>query len=362
MAFSKQNLVSLIKVAVDNGASDVHIRTNEKPCLRINGELVPIQTKEFSPEDTLEIAKIILQRKDLIEKLPRLKEHDGGFAIQNLCRIRYNFFRYDKKIGIVMRIVKEKIPSLKDLGLPSILGKIANERRGLVLVTGPTGSGKSTTLAAMINHINENRSTHIVTVEDPVEYLHPQKKSRVTQREVGKDTNDFNSALRAALRQDPDVILIGEMRDPETVQIALKAAETGHTVFSTVHTTNALATMGRIISMFPPEEQKDVRERLAVNLRATVSQRMLKRADGKGVAVAQEIMVTTPGIRECIEGDEPLERIVDIIEEGFGPGGNGSQSFDQHIMWMFENRIINKETALSAVSSQSDFIQKLDFN
>lgn len=362
MTFSKQNLVSLIKVAVDHRASDVHIRTGEKPCLRIRGELVPIQTKEFSSDDVTEIAKLVLQKKDLIAKIPTLKEWDGGFAIKGLCRIRYNFFRYDQKIGIVMRIVSAQVPTLKELALPAILSKIADERRGLILVTGPTGSGKSTTLAAMIDHINETRSCHVVTVEDPVEYLHPQKKARVTQREVGKDTKDFNTALRGALRQDPDVILIGEMRDPETVQIALKAAETGHTVFSTVHTTNALATIGRVISMFPPEEQKDVRERLSVNLKATVSQRMLKRADGKGVAIAQEIMVTTPGVRECIEGDEPLERIVDIIEEGFGPGGNGSQSFDQHVMWLFENRIIDKATALSAVSSQSDFIQKLDFD
>jgi twitching motility protein PilT len=362
MAFSKQNLMSLIKVAVDNGASDIHIRTEEKPCLRLSGELVPIQTKVFSAEDVFEIAKIVLAKKELIEKLPNLKEYDGGFAIQGLCRIRYNFFRYDKKIGLVFRIVKNKIPSLQELGLPKVLSKIADERRGLILVTGPTGSGKSTTLAAMIDQINETRNCHVVTVEDPVEYLHPQKKSRITQREVGKDTTDFTTALRQALRQDPDVILIGEMRDPETIQIALKAAETGHTVFSTVHTTNALTTIGRIISMFPPEEQKDVRKRLAVNLMGTVSQRMLKRADGKGIAIAQEIMVNGPGIRECIEGDEPLERIVDIIQEGFGPGGNGSQSFDQHIMWLLENRIIDKATALEAATSEADFMQKLQFD
>lgn len=362
MAFSKQNLISLVKVAVDHQASDIHLRTDEKPCLRIRGELVPIQTKEFTPEDMGEIAKMVLQKKELIDKLPSLKEFDGGFAIKGLCRIRYNFLRYDGKIGIIMRIVNAVIPSTKQLGLPSVINKIASQKRGLILVTGPTGSGKSTTLAAMIDHINETKSTHIITVEDPVEYLHPQKKSRLTQREVGKDTEDFNTALRGALRQDPDVILIGEMRDPETVQIALKAAETGHTVFSTVHTTNALATIGRIISMFPPEEQKDVRKRLSVNLYSTISQRMLKRADGKGIVIAQEIMITTPGVKECIEGDEPLERIIDIIEEGHGPGGNGSQSFDQHIMHLFENRIIDKETALGAVSSQSDFIQKLNFD
>lgn len=348
MGFSKQNLISLIKVGVQHNASDIHIRTDERPCLRIRGELVPVETKEFKAEDVIEISKIILQRKSLTDRISSLKEYDGGLSIPGLCRIRYNFFRYDKKIGIVMRIVNSDIPSLKDLGLPKVLAKISDQKRGLVLVTGPTGSGKSTTLAAMIDHINENRNCHIVTVEDPVEYLHPQKRSRLSQREVGKDTDDFNTALRGALRQDPDVILIGEMRDPETVQIALKAAETGHIVFSTVHTTNAITTIGRIISMFPPEEQRDVRKRLSVNLYSTISQRMLKKADNSGV-------------KECIEGEEPLERIIEIIEEGNGPGGNGSQSFDQHIMALYENRIIDKKTALGAVTSQSDFLQKLDF-
>lgn len=362
MAFSKQNLVSLLKVAVENKASDIHIRTGERPCFRIYGDLVEIQTKPFDNEDVSDIAKIILPTEKLRTQVSTIKEFDGGFAIPNLCRIRFNLYRYDKKIGIIFRIIKDTIPSFKDLGLPSILAKIAEKRRGLILVAGPTGSGKSTTLAAMINHINNTRPCHIVTIEDPIEYLHPQKKARISQREVGLDTIDFPSALRSALRQDPDVILIGEMRDPETIQIALKAAETGHTVFSTVHTTNTVATIGRIISMFPPEEQKDVRERLAINLEACVSQRMLKRADQSGVVIAQEIMVTTPGIREAIEGEVPIDRITEVIETGFGPGGNGSQSFDQHIMWMFENGIISKKTALDTVSSQSDFIQKLSFD
>ncbi|MAF78047.1 MAG: type IV pili twitching motility protein PilT [Halobacteriovoraceae bacterium] len=362
MGFSKQNLVSLLKVAVENKASDVHIRTGERPCFRIFGDLVEIQTKPFDKEDVSDIAKLILPTEKLRGQVASIKEFDGGFAIQNLCRIRFNLYKYDKKIGIIFRIIKDNIPTFKDLGLPSILGKIAEQRRGLILVAGPTGSGKSTTLAAMINHINESRPCHIVTIEDPIEYLHDQKKARISQREVGLDTIDFPSALRSALRQDPDVILIGEMRDPETIQIALKAAETGHTVFSTVHTTNTIATIGRIISMFPPEEQKDVRERLSVNPHACVSQRMLKRTDQSGVVIAQEIMVTTPGIKEAIEGDVPLERIREVIEEGFGPGGNGSQSFDQHVMWLFENGIISKKTALDTVSSQSDFIQSLTFD
>ncbi len=361
MAFSKQNLIDLIKVAVQHNASDVHIRAEETPCLRIRGELVPIQTKKFSMQDVLDIAAIILNKKDLIANLPSLKEYDGGFAIPSICRIRYNLFRYNRKLGIILRIVSMKIPSIDQLQFPKVLKNISLQHRGLVLVTGPTGSGKSTTLAAMIDYINNKRHSHIVTIEDPIEYLHTPKKSRLSQREVGRDTPDFSSALRAALRQDPDVILIGEMRDPETVQIALKAAETGHIVFSTVHTTHALATIGRIISMFPTEEQEDVRKRLSVNLYATISQRMLKTANNKGVAVAMEIMVTTPGVKEVIEGQEPLERLIEIIQENYGAGGNGSQSFDQDIMALYEGKIITKETALDAVSSQSDFLQKLDF-
>lgn len=359
MPFGKKQLINLIQLAVQHGASDIHIRGDEVPCLRIRGDLVPVQTNPLNSEDMKEVAKIILHRKDLIEKINSLTEHDGGFAIPGLCRIRYNFFRYNRKIGLILRIVKENIPTLDGLGLPKVLKHIAGQHRGLILLTGATGSGKSTTLAAMIDYINNNRPCHIVTIEDPVEYLHPQKTARISQREIGKDTANFAAALRGALRQDPDVILIGEMRDPETVQIALKAAETGHVVFSTVHTTDALTSIGRLISMFPPEEQDEVRERLAENLYATVSQRMLKNSDNTGVEVAQEIMVTNPGVKECIKGEEPLGRILQIIREGRGKGGNGSQSFDQHIMEMYQNGKITKETALGAVASESDFMQSL---
>jgi twitching motility protein PilT len=350
MAFNKQNLFSLIQVAVQHKASDVHIRQDEPPCLRIRGELVPIQTKPFSKQDLLEISAIILQKKSLVENMSKLMEHDGGFAIPKLCRIRYNFFRYNRKIGVILRIINEDIPSLESLNMPKAVKR-----------TGPTGSGKSTTLAAMIDYINVNEKCHIISVEDPIEYLHTQKTARITQREIGRDTLNFNDALRAALRQDPDVILIGEMRDPETVQIALKAAETGHVVYSTVHTTDVLSTIGRIISMFPPEEQEDVRKRLAINLNSVISQRMLRTSDKKNVVIAQEIMRTTPGIKECILGDEPLARIQDIIQEGKGKSGNGSQSFDQHVMDLFQSGRIDKETALASVSSESDFITKLDF-
>lgn len=359
MAFSIKNLTSLAQVAVQNRASDIHLRTDEAPCLRINGEMIPVQTKSFSFEDMVDIANILLGEDRLAGKLDEINEMDGGFAIEGLCRIRYNLFRYNQKLGIILRIVNTQIPTIESLGLSKALKKIAGQRRGLILLTGATGSGKSTTLAAMIDEINEHRACHIVTIEDPIEYLHTQKKARISQREVGKDTDNFTTALRSALRQDPDVILIGEMRDPETISTALKAAETGHVVFSTIHTTNAVTSIGRIISMFPPEEQEDVRKRLSENIYATISQRMLKKKAEKGVVIAQEIMVTSPGIKECILGEEPLARITTVIEDGKGPGGNGSQSFDQHIMELYQSGQISKETALSAVSSESDFIQQL---
>ncbi len=359
MAFSKQNLQSLITVAVENGASDVHIRMDESPAFRIRGELIPVQTKAFAQEDIVDLLSILLGESLKKESLDKISETDGSFEIEDLCRLRFNSFRYSGKTGVVLRIVSMKVPSVGELGLPPIIKTISNRRRGLVMVTGATGSGKSTTLASMIDHINETRGCHIVTIEDPVEYLHSQKKSRISQREVGSDTHDFTSALRSALRQDPDVILIGEMRDPETVGIALKAAETGHAVFSTVHTTDAISTIGRIISMFPPEEQDEVRKRLSENLTAIVSQRMLKAINKKKVVIAQEIMINNTGVKECIMGKEPLSRINTIIAQGRTPNGEGSQTFDQHIINLYERGVISKETALSAATSQTDFLKKM---
>lgn len=358
MAFSEKNLTSLVKVAIEHGASDIHIRIDEPPCLRIRGEMIPVQTKNFSREDLNDIIHILLKNSPIAHDIDSVQEQDGGFDLPDLCRLRFNFFRYNMKMGIILRIVLNRIPSIKELGLKSVIANIASQHRGLVLVTGATGSGKSTTLAAMINHINQTRACHIVTIEDPIEYLHPQIKARISQREVGTDTNNFSVALRSALRQDSDIILIGEMRDPETISIALKAAETGHLVLSTVHTTNALTTIGRIIAMFPLEEQEEVRKRLADNLYATISQRML-RSKQKGVVIAQEIMITNPGVKECIIGEEPASRIPSIIALGRNKGGSGSQTFDQHVMELYQSGQISKETALQAVSSQSDFLQHL---
>jgi twitching motility protein PilT len=358
MSFSLKNLSSLLSVAIQHKASDIHIRTNEAPCLRIRGELVPIQTKSFSPEDLNDIIQILVGSSNYTDQLSQKAELDGAFGIENLCRVRFNIFRYNGHFGVVLRVINTQIPDLSSLDMPNIIEKIALQKRGMILVTGATGSGKSTTLAAMINHINENVGSHIITIEDPIEYLHPLKKSRISQREVGSDTEDYTSGLRSALRQDPDVILIGEMRDPLTANIALKAAETGHVVFSTLHTTNTLTTIGRFISMFPSHEQPEVRKRLAENLYAIIGQRMLPGKNDRTV-IAQEIMVTSAGIRDCIAGKDDINRIPSIIIQGQGKSTNGGQTFDQHIMYLYKKGFISKDVALDAVSSQSDFIQKL---
>lgn len=358
MAFSKKNLKALIKVAMEHGASDIHIRTDETPCLRINGQIVPVQTKAFSYDDVNDITHILLKNSKYKDRIDEVSEIDGGSEFEDLCRARFNFFRYNNKIGLILRLIKNQIPTIDDLGISPTVKKISEQTRGLILVTGATGSGKSTTLAAMIDHINKNRSAHIVTIEDPVEYIHPQLKSRVTQREIGADTKDFSTALRSALRQDPDIILIGEMRDPETVSIALKAAETGHLVLSTVHTKDCVSTIGRIISMFPEEEQPYVQKRLAEHLYSTISQRMLQGVS-EAIVIAQEIMVTGPGIKECILGSEPLNRMPTILAQGKGDKSKPSQTFDQHILELYNDGLITKEVALESVGSQSDFIQKL---
>lgn len=358
MAFTLKNLSSLVAAAIEHKASDIHIRQDEVPCLRIRGDLIPIQTKNFSNEDMKNIVDILLAGQENPQVLTSRTEIDGAFSIPELCRLRYNIFTYFGNLGIVLRVINTKVPNLAELDFPRLLGKIALQKRGLILVTGATGSGKSTTLAAMIDHINDNSASHILTIEDPIEYTYQQKKSRISQREVGTDTEDFSSGLRAALRQDPDVISIGEMRDPITANIALKAAETGHTVFSTLHTTNTVTTIGRIISMFPAHEQPEVRKRLAENLYAIIGQRMLPGKHGK-VVIAQEIMVTSAGIRDCISGKDDLNRIPQIISQGQGKSTNGGQTFDQHIMFLYQKGFIEKEVAMEAVSSQSDFIQKL---
>lgn len=359
MGISKEDFLKLVKSAVANNVSDIHIRTNERPCFRMRGDLVPVKVEPYDLGDVMEVARILVKDPDVKENLENIKELDGSFAVPKLCRLRYNYLRYQGKVGLILRIINAEIPSSEALGLPPSVNKIALAHKGLVLVTGATGSGKSSTLAAMINHVNENSAVHILTLEDPVEYIHPMKKARITQREIGEDTDDFAAALRSALRQDPDIILIGEMRDAETISIAIKAAETGHLVFGTVHTTDALNTVGRLISMFPPEEQDAVRARIADNLYATISQRLLKTIDGKGRIAAQEIMITSPGIRESIQDANKIGEIYTYIRKG--KQGSGTQTFDQHITDLYKAGKISMEEARNNASSPEDFERNLMF-
>ena len=359
MAIKKEEFLKLIKTAVSNNVSDIHIRTNEKPCFRVRGDLVPVKTEPFSYDDVKSIGMIMIKDEEIKSQLDEIKELDGSFQIPKLCRLRYNLLRYQGKMGIILRIIDAEVPTIEALGLPSVLSKIASTHNGLVLVTGATGSGKSSTLAAMINYVNRTKAVHILTLEDPVEYIHQPIKARITQREIGEDTNDFAAALRSALRQDPDIILIGEMRDAETIGIALKAAETGHLVFGTVHTTDALNTIGRLISMFPPEEQDAVRARIADNLYATVSQRLLKTKDGKGRVAAQEIMITSPGIKEAVADASKIGEIYTFIKKG--KRGSGTQTFDQHITDLYKAGKISMEEARASASSPDDFERNLMF-
>lgn len=359
MPISKEDFLKLVKTAVSNGVSDIHVRTNERPCFRVRGDLVPVKTEIFTYDDVKTIALIMLKDDELKDNVDNLKEVDGSFQIPKLCRLRYNILRYQGKMGIILRIIDADVPTTEALGIPLVVNKIASAHNGLVLVTGATGSGKSSTLAAMINHVNKTKPVHILTLEDPVEYIHAPIKARITQREVGEDTDDFASALRSALRQDPDIILIGEMRDAETIGIALKAAETGHLVFGTVHTTDALNTIGRLISMFPPEEQDAVRSRIADNLYATVSQRLVKTIDGKGRVAAQEIMITSPGIKEAISDANKVSEIYTYIKKG--KRGSGTQTFDQHLTDLYKANKISKEEASANASSPEDFERNLMF-
>lgn len=359
MALTKESFLNIIKSAASSGVSDIHLRTDEKPCFRLRGDLVQVKHDPLSNEDLKLICTVMIKDPEVIKVLDKIKEHDGSFSVPGVCRVRYNLMRYQSKLGLILRLISDKVPTTEDLKLPSVINKIAGANSGLVLVTGATGSGKSSTLAAMINYINKTAAVHILTLEDPVEYVHTPIKSRITQREIGQDTADFNSALRSALRQDPDIILIGEMRDAETISIAIKAAETGHLVFGTVHTTDALSTIGRLISMFPPEEQNVVRMRLADNLQATISQRLLKTTDGKGRVAAQEIMINNPGIREAIMDPVKTKEIYTYIEKGRNT--SGAQSFDQHITTLYKEGRITLEEAKSNATKPEDFERNLMF-
>src|SRR5262245_17793530 len=342
----------LLKIAVESGASDLHLKVGSFPMMRVRGALASAADKRLDHEDVVAMSAAIMSTAQR-QKFKETQEVDLAYSVPGLGRLRVNIFQQRGTVGLVLRVIPMTIRTVDELGLPKVLKKIALEERGLVLVTGTTGSGKSTTLAALIDHINKERATHVMTVEDPIEFLHRDQKSMINQREVSVDTRSFAHALRSALRQDPDVILVGEMRDYETVETGLLAAETGHLVFSTLHTLDATETINRIISVFPPHQQKQVRLQLASVLKAVISQRLIPKVDGKGRAPAVEVMVTTPFIRDAIVDKEKTHMIPGAIAAGTSQ--YGMQTFDQSIFSLYEQGLVSYEEALHWASNVDEF-------
>ena len=347
----------LLKIAVERKASDLHLKVGAFPVIRIDGTLIPLaDMRRLMQEDTIAMAFSIMSARQK-EKFKNNFEIDIAYNVPNLGRFRCNIFQQRGTVGLVLRVIPAKILSIRDLLLPPVLEKICQEQRGLVLCTGTTGSGKSTTLAAMIDHINTTRNEHVMTIEDPIEFLHRDKKSIVNQREVDVDTKGFSIALRSALRQDPDVILVGEMRDYETIETALTAAETGHLVFSTLHTLDATETINRIIAVFPPHQQKQIRLQLGAVLKAVVSLRLMPRADGLGRVPAVEILIRTNYVRECIENKEKTKYIKDAIQQGTSQ--YGMQTFDQSLYGLYKSGLITLEEALKRATNPNEFKLKI---
>lgn len=347
----------LLRMAISFGASDIHLRAGSYPVIRVNGELRPVSgVNRLTQDETLEMAFSMMSNRQKMH-FKDAYEVDIGYGVSGLGRFRVNIFQQRNSIGIVARVISDYVRNFSELGLPPILNKIAEENRGLVLVTGTTGSGKSTTLAAMVDHINQTRNSHIVTIEDPIEFLHKDKKSYITQREVDVDTRSFAEALRGSLRQDPDVILVGEMRDLETIETALLAAETGHLVLSTLHTLDASETLTRIITAFPPYQQKSIRIQLGGLLKAVVSQRLMKSARGTNRVPAVEVLISTPLIRDYILHEEKTTQVRDAIAAGTSQ--YGMQTFDQSLFYLYQSELITLEEALRGSTNPDEFRLRL---
>jgi twitching motility protein PilT len=349
----------LLTTVVDLGGSDLHLKVGNYPIARVKGLLTPMtQFKKLVQEDTIAMAYSIMATDRQKTKFKENMDLDLAYSVPALGRFRCNIFNQRGTVGMVLRVIPRRIFSIEDLMLPRVLNKICEEQRGLVLVTGTTGSGKSTTLAAMIDLINSTRSEHILTIEDPIEYLHRDNLSIINQREVEADCKSFASALRAALRQDPDVILVGEMRDYETIETAIHAAETGHLVFSTLHTLDAAETINRVISVFPPHHQKQVRIQLSQVLKAVISQRLVPRADGQGRVPAVEVLVATESVKVCIEEKERTKGLKDVIAQGTSQ--YGMQTFDQSLYFLLQEGLITVEEALKRATNVGEFKLRLE--
>ncbi|OLS03919.1 type IV pilus twitching motility protein PilT [Tissierella creatinophila] len=342
------NLIELLNLGIEKNASDIHITVGMPPILRINGELIALEKPVLMPDDTKKLVFEVLTEK-MIVNLEKSGEIDRSFSSKGIGRYRINAFKQRGSFGMVLRIIPLRIPSMDDLKLPAAIRELSSLRRGLLLVTGPTGSGKSTTLASLIDKINHERSCHILTLEDPIEYLHKHNKSIVNQREIGSDSTSFTSALRSSLRQDPDVILVGEMRDLETISIALTAAETGHLVLSTLHTSGAAKTIDRIIDVFPPHQQQQIRVQLSSVLQGVISQQLLPTKKNDGRIAAFEIMMITSAIRNLIREDK-IHQIDTAIQTG---ASFGMMTMDTSILNLYKNGFIDKNTAIKQAINES---------
>jgi twitching motility protein PilT len=347
----------LLTTSVARSASDLHLKPESVPVLRIHGRLVPQHDLGIISAEWMESVTRYILSERLYAQLKEGREVDVAYSVMGCGRFRVNFFLASRTIRAVLRAVPAEKRSFEELGLPPVLEKLAMERRGLVLVTGISGAGKSTTLASMIDYINRTRNDHIITIEDPIEFTHEDHNCVITQREIGADSPDFATALRAALREDPDVILVGEMRDAETMSVAIHAAETGHLVFSTLHTLNAMETLNRIIGMFPPHQEQQIRDQLAAVLEGLISQRLVPRVAGEGRVPAVEVMVATNLIRDCMRESKRTPEITAVIAAG--QAGYGMQTFDQSVLALYNAGVIAYETALETATSPDDFARRV---
>jgi twitching motility protein PilT len=347
----------LFKAAVERGASDIHIKAGDFMRARIHGELQPLTQQKLTVDQVKGIALQLIPHQEDWDNFDKILDYDCSWGIPGVGRFLVNVMKQRGSPMIVMRSIPIEIPSVEDLGLPPIVNKIAAFERGMILVTGVTGSGKSSTMAAMIHWMNQHRRLHVVTLENPIEFLHRDNQCSITQRDIGTDTDSFQTGLRSVLRQDPDVILIGEMRDKPTIETALKAAETGHLVISTLHTKNAVQTLSRIIAVFEPTEQEMIRVRLSESLQAVISQRLVQKVEGGRIA-AMEVMLMTSTIRDCVRDQDRMEQITDLIEEG--REHYGSQTFDQHLMDLVKSKQVEFKVAKSAANNPADFDLKMN--
>jgi twitching motility protein PilT len=350
-----QSVLPFLRALMESGGSDLHCKVGSPPRIRVDGRLRRLESDVLRPTDTEHMVHEVL-RSDLVDTFEETNEADFAYAMEGVGRFRVNVFRQRGTAGLVFRSVLIGATSLADLMLPEVVAPLALEPRGLVLVTGPTGSGKTTSLAGMVDHINVNREVHIVTIEDPIEVIHEDKLGMINQREVHVDTGSFATAMRAAMRQDPDVILVGEMRDMETVRAAISAAETGHFVMSTLHTVDSEETISRIIDFFPPHEQRQVRLSLAGALRGILCQRLVPKSDGHGRAVAMEVCINTGRVAEAISDPEKTSTIGQLVAEG---GYYGMQTFDQHLTRLFAEGTVTLDAALASSSNPHDLIVEL---